>query len=337
MAGMVNRQVRLRSRPLDIPQASDFAIVSEPVPPLAEGEVLVRNRFLSVEPAMRGWVSAVGNYAQPVAIDAVMRAFAVGEVIASRHPDHHEGDRVHGAFGWQEFAVVEPDRITATLPDDGLPLSLHLGVLGLTGMTAYFALLDIGRPQAGETVVVSTAAGSVGSCVGQIAKRAGCHTVGIAGGAEKTRQCRDRFGYDAAIDYKAEDVGAALSRAAPDGVDVYFDNTAGPISDAVLPLLAVHARVIVCGTAAISSWAPWPSGPRVERHLLVKRALMQGFLFFDIQHRAAEARAALTAWVREGSLRYAEHILDGIEQAPGAIAMLYRGENTGKLLVRLPG
>ncbi len=330
-----NRQVRLASRPEAIPQARHFEIVESPIPEAPEGGLLVRNRFLSVEPAMRGWVSAIANYAKPVGIGEVMRAFAAGEVLASHHPDYAKGDLVSGLFGWQDYAPVMPASITRKLREPDLPLSASLGVLGLNGVTAYFGLLEVGQPQAAETVVVSTAAGAVGSCVGQIARIKGCRTVGIAGGAEKVRQCLEEFGFDAAIDYRAGGLDAALAAAAPGGVHIYFDNTSGPISDAVLRHLAERARVVVCGTASVASWEPWPSGPRPERHLLVKRARMEGFLAFDYAHRTEEAVAQLAAWVRAGKLRSREHILDGIEQAPGAIAMLYRGENTGKLLVRL--
>ena len=334
MAQLINRQVRLKARPAGIPQAEHFELVDEPVRELGDGEVLVRNRYLSVEPAMRGWVSAARNYWKPVGLGEVMRAFAVGDVVASRSLKFQIGDSVHGTLGWQDYAIVASTGLTK-LPDDGLPISAHLGVLGVTGMTAYFGLLDIGQPRADDVVVVSTAAGSVGSCVGQIAKLRGCRTIGIAGGADKVRQCLELFGYDAAIDYKSEDVDAALSKLAPDGVNIYFDNTSGPISEATLPHLAARARVVVCGTAAISSWDPWPVGKLVERHLLVKRARMEGFLYFDYAHRAGEARAALADWVRAGEIRYEEHILEGIEQAPDSVAMLYRGENRGKLLIHL--
>jgi hypothetical protein len=208
-----------------------------------------------------------------------------------------------------------------------LPISTSLGVLGLNGLTAYFALLEIGQPKAGETVVVSTAAGAVGSCAGQIAKIKGCRTVGIAGGPDKVRVCREEFRYDSAVDYRADDFESALDAACPEGVDVYFDNTAGPISDAVMRRLAVGARVVICGTASIASWDPPPQGPRVERQLLVKRARMQGFLIFDHVQRSPEALRDLESWVRDGQIRYREDILDGIEQAPDSIAGLYRGEN----------
>ena len=331
----LNRQVRLKTRPSGIPQAEHFEIVEEPVPELVDGEVLVRNLFLSVEPAMRGWVSLVANYADPVAIGAVMRSLAAGRVVASRDAGFQVGDLVTGWLGWQDYACVKPQAIQGKLVKSDLPISTSLGVLGLNGLTAYFGLLDIGRPMPGQTVVVSTAAGSVGSCVGQIAKIKGCRAVGIAGGSTKTALCRDAFGFDAAIDYKADDLDQALAAACPNGVDVYFDNTAGSISDTVLKHLAVGARVIICGTASIASWEPAPHGPRVERHLLVKRASMQGLLVMDHKARYPSALDELTGWVREGRIRYRDDILDGIEQAPGAIAGLYRGENLGKRLIRL--
>jgi len=335
MAPPLNRQVRLKARPDSIPQAEHFELATAPVPDLQDGEILVRNDFLSVDPAMRGWVSAVANYSTPVGIGAVMRSFAAGAVIASRHAGYAVGDRVMGMLGWQEYAVSDGSQITRKVRETDLPLSTSLGVLGLNGVTAYFALLDVGEPRPGDTVVVSTAAGAVGATVGQIAKLAGCRTVGIAGGATKVALCRDEFGFDAAVDYKAGNLDAALADACPRGIDVYFDNTAGPISDAVLRHLAVGARVVICGTASVASWDPPPTGPRVERHLLVKRARMQGFIVFDYQHRYEEAVGRLADWVRAGKLRYREDILDGIEHAPGAIAGLYRGENLGKRLIRL--
>jgi NADPH-dependent curcumin reductase CurA len=330
-----NLQVILKSRPTDIPQADHFEIIESDVPDLRDGQMLVHNIYLSVEPAMRGWVSNVANYSEPVRIGEVMRSFAAGEVLQSAHPDFRPGDKVMGMFGWQEFAAVGPAAVTRKIREDDLPLSLSLGVTGINGITAYFGLLDVGLPRPGDTVVVSTAAGAVGSAVGQIAKISGCRTVGIAGGPAKVAQCRELFGYDAAIDYKSDDIDSALVAACPNGVNLYFDNTGGPISDEVLRHLAVGARVVICGTASVSSWNPWPSGPRAERHLLVKRARMQGFVIFDYAHRFEEAIARLAQWLREGRLRYSEDILQGIEQAPGAIASLYRGENTGKRLIRI--
>jgi NADPH-dependent curcumin reductase CurA len=295
----------------------------------------VRNVYLSVEPAMRGWVSAVANYSQPVAVGAVMRSFAVGRVEWSRHPDFQSGEYVTGMFGWQDYAAVDSTAIQRKVAATDLPISTSLGILGLNGLTAYIALLDIGQPQAGETAVVSTAAGAVGSCVGQIAKIHGCRTIGITGGPAKLRMCREEFGYDAAVDYKTSNFEAALDDACTGGVDIYFDNTAGRISDAVMRRLNVGARVVVCGTASVASWDRTPEGPRVERLLLTKRARMQGFLVFDHADRFAAALADLEAWVRAGRIRYREDVLDGIEHAPGSIAGLYRGENLGKRLIRI--
>lgn len=332
---LLNRQVRLKLRPNGIPQAEHFEIATARLPELAERQILVRNEFLSVEPAMRGWVSAVANYSKPVGIGEVMRSFAAGTVIASRNPSFAEGDQVMGMFGWQDYAAVDGAAVTRKVKEAGLPLSLSLGILGLNGVTAYFGLLDVGQPRPGDTVVVSTAAGAVGSAVGQIAKLMGCCTVGVAGGAIKCKICSEEFGYDAAVDYKAGNLSAALAAVCPRGADVYFDNTSGAISDAVLPLLAPGARVVICGTASVATWDPPPMGPRVERHLLVKRARMNGFLVFDYQHRYEEAVGRLAAWVRDGSIRYREDIVDGIEHCPDAIAELYRGENFGKRLIRL--
>ena len=331
-----NRQVLLTSRPAGIPQAENFALAEAPIPALAEGQFLVRNHYLGVEPAMRGWVSAVANYSEPVPVGGVMRSFAAGEVVESRHPDFKPGDRVTGEFGWQDYAVFDGAEVRLVRERD-LPLSLFLGVLGLNGITAYFGLLEAGAPKAGETVVVSTAAGAVGSCVGQIAKLKGCRTIGIAGGLVKTKLCTGEFGYDAGLDYKAPDFMQNLAQALNGGVDVYFDNTAGAISDAVRAHLNVGARMVVCGTASIASWDPWPAGPRVERALLVKRARMQGFLVLDYIDRYGEAIAQLADWVRAGKIRYREDILPGLESAPDAIAGLYRGENLGRRLIGLVG
>jgi NADPH-dependent curcumin reductase len=335
MTSQINRQVRLKARPDGIPQADHFEIVAAALPEIADRQFLVRNEYLSVEPAMRGWVAAAANYSTPVGIGEVMRAFSAGRVVASRHPDYREGDAVMGMLGWQEYAISDGSSITRKVKEDDLPLSLSLGILGLNGLTAYFGLLDIGQPRPADTVVVSTAAGAVGSTVGQIARLMGCRTVGLTGGPVKCRLCRDEFGYDEVIDYKSGGLADALAHACPHGIDVYFDNTAGAISDAVLPQLAVGARVVICGTASVASWDPPPTGPRVERHLLVKRARMSGLLVLDYQHRYEDAIARLAGWVREGRLRYREDIVEGIECCPGSIAQLYRGENLGKRLIRL--
>ncbi|MCW5691923.1 MAG: NADP-dependent oxidoreductase [Pseudolabrys sp.] len=331
----MNKQVLLTSRPSGIPQAENFALAETAIPEPGDKQFLVRNEFLSVEPAMRGWVSAVANYSTPVGIGEVMRSFTAGTVIKSRHPGFAEGDKVMGMLGWQDYAVSDGSNITRKVKETDLPLSLSLGVLGLNGVTAYFGLIDLGSPKPGDTVVVSTAAGSVGSAVGQIAKLMGCRTVGITGGAAKVKLCTNAFGYDAAIDYKSGDLDAALKAACPRGVDVYFDNTAGVISDTVIRQIAIGARIVICGTASIASWDPPPMGPRVERHILTRRARMSGLLIFDYAHRYEEAVGRLAQWIRDGQLNYREDIVDGIEHAPGAIAELYRGENLGKRLIRL--
>ncbi len=335
MNAPVNRQVLLVQRPAGIPQACDFKIIESPVPMPASGQVRIRNHFLSVEPAMRGWVSAVANYSEPVPLGGVMRSFTAGVIDASDHPDYPVGLAVTGLFGWQDYAVADVSAIEQVIEARDLPISSALGVLGINGVTAHYGLLEIGQPQAGQTVVVSTAAGAVGSCVGQIAKIKGCRTVAIAGGARKMRQCLEEFGYDAAVDYKSSDFVSEIAAACSGGVDIYFDNTSGVISDEVMKHLNVGARIAICGTASVSNWNPAPQGPRVERHLLVKRARMQGFVIFDHADYYPQARHELGSWIRAGQLRYAEDILDGIEAAPDAIAGLYRGENMGKRLIRL--
>lgn len=335
MNDSLQRAVILTSRPEGIPQASHFSLINKPMPALAEGQVLVRNRYLSVEPAMRGWVNAAANYSTPVGIGEVMRSFAAGHIVESRHPDWAAGTAVTGLFGWQEYAAVDPSAIDSRVEHTDIPLSASLGVLGINGITAHYGLLKIGEPHTGNTVLVSTGAGAVGSVVGQIAKQYGCKTIAITGGETKRALCVERFGYDHAVDYKREDFAAELSRACAGGIDIYFDNTSGTISDAVLPYLNVGARVIICGTASIASWDPPPMGPRVERHLLVKRARMQGFVILDHKDHYARARDDLARWVREGSIQYEEDILEGIEQAPDAIAGLYRGDNLGKRLIRV--
>jgi len=335
MTASQNRQVWLRERPNGIPQAEDFGIRSTDIPKIAEGQFLIRNEFLSADPAMRGWIADKSNYWPRIEVGDTMRAFSAGTVMESMHGDYRVGDKVMGIFGWQDYAAVDGSSVQRRITETELPVSTALGVLGLNGLTAYFALLELGQPKANETIVVSTAAGAVGSCVGQIAKIKGCRTIGIAGGPEKVELCRGEFGYDVAIDYRAGDLDARIADACPNGIDVYFDNTAGEISDSVLKNLAVGARVVICGFASIASWNPAPLGPRVERHLLVKRARMQGFLIFDYVDRYPEGLRALTEWVKAGLIHYREDILEGIEQAPGSIAGLYRGENLGKRLIRI--
>lgn len=331
----INRQVLLAARPAGIPGPEHFRMDEAPTPAPGDGEMLIRNHFVSVDPAMRGWVSAVANYAEPVGIGAVMRSIAVGEVVESNHPAHPVGTYLCGLFGWQDFHVSDGSDVWFHHDREQAPLTTALGILGINGITAYHGLLDIGAPREGNTVVVSTAAGAVGSAVGQIAKIKGCRTVGITSGTEKMDLCREVYGYDAALSYRDDDLAGRLAAACPDGIDVYFDNTAGAISDTVLAQLAPKARVVICGTASVASWDPWPMGPRVERQILVKRARMQGFLLFDYQDRFQEARDQLAAWLAENKLTYREEILDGLHHAPGAIERLYQGANLGKLIIKL--
>lgn len=331
----MNLQVILTSRPAGIARAENFAIVEAPLSPLAAGEIRIANRFLSVEPAMRGWIADTGNYADPVPLGGVMKALAVGEIVESADPTWPVGQIVTGWFGWQQFATITHAAILRRVRETDLPASLALGVLGINGVTAMLGLTLVGEPKAGDTVLVSTAAGAVGSAVDQIARLFGCRTIGIAGGPHKVMQCRETFGYDDALDYKAAGLNEAIAAACPNGVDVYFDNTAGAISDAVYAHLTVGARIVVCGTASVAQWDPWPSGPRVERRLLVKRARMQGFVVFDHMERWETAITTLAGWVREGKLLYFEDILDGLESCPDALAGLYRGENNGKRIIRL--
>lgn len=335
MSARTYRQVVLKSRPVGIPQAEHFEIRSANLPALEPGQFLVRNEFLSVDPAMRGWVNAVANYSKPVGIGEVMRSFAAGTVVESRHPDFPEGTHVMGMLGWQEYTISNGRNIRRKVKETDLPLSLSLGVLGLNGITAYFGLMAVAEARPGDTVVVSTAAGAVGSVVGQLAKSLGCRAVGIAGGETKRRICLEEFGYDAAIDYRQPDLDGALRAACPDGVDVYFDNTSGAISDTVIQHINRYARIALCGTASISSWDPWPQGPRIDRHLLVKCARMAGFLASNFDDRVEEAIDHLAPMVRNGTMRYREEILDGLESAPGSIADLYEGKNLGKRLIRL--
>lgn len=334
----VNTQIILKSRPVGIPQVEHFEKRESAIPDPGDGQFLVRNRYISIDPAMRGWANVAKNYSEPVALGSVMRAVAAGEVIASHHPDFHVGDHVVGTFGLEEYSVDTGARVRFKIPElegKDVPLSTFLSVLGSTGITAYCGLMFIGAPQPGDCVVVSTAAGAVGSVVGQLAKLHGCRTVGLTGSDEKVSICLEEFGYDAAINYKTADLDDALSKACPDGVNVYFDNTAGPISDAVYSHLAIGARSIICGTASIAVWSPPPDGPRIERTLLVTRARFQGLYTIDYKDRWPEVQSDLCRWYLDGKLNHRVEVLEGLDRAPGAIQRLYTGANLGKLMVKL--
>lgn len=328
----VNRRVLLARRPQGIPQAEDFAFDEAPVPVVAPDEFLVRNIFLSADPAQRGWASAEANYSQPVPLGGPMRALAVGVVVRSRTPSVREGEFLYGWFGWQDYAAATPAAIVqrATF---AIALSAYASLLGINGLTAYLALTELGRPVAGDTVLVSTAAGAVGSFVGQIARNLGCRPLGLTGEDDKVEACRTRYGYEKAWNYKTSDWAAALSTAAPGGPNVYFDNVGGTILDTALRHMAVASRIVQCGTASIASWNPLPTGPRNEREIMTRRLVWSGFVVFDHVHRFEAANAALVAWHRAGEIVYDEDIADGIEHAPGAIKALYSGENRGKKLI----
>jgi NADPH-dependent curcumin reductase len=331
---LVNHQFRLAARPVGLPKPGDWQYTEEPIPEPGDGEVLVKIRYIGLEPAMRGWMNEGRSYIPPVQIGDVMRGFAAGEVIASNHPNIVAGDHVSGLLGVQEYAVANGDGVFKL--DTGLaPLETYLGTLGMPGMTAYFGLIDIGRPAEGETVVVSGAGGAVGGAVGQIAKIKGCRVVGIAGGSEKCSYVQE-LGFDATIDYKSDDVMKALGEQCPKGIDVYFDNVGGEILDAALAHLARHARVVICGAISQYNVNGAMRGPANYMSLLVNHASMTGFVFSDYLDRLPEAAQALGGWVASGELSSREDIAEGgIEKFPDTLLRLFSGENTGKLVLEV--
>lgn len=335
MAAQQNRMYKLVARPVGMVKASDFEFATGPVPSPGPGEALVQVHYISLDPAMRGWMSEGRSYIRPVELGEVMRATGVGRVVASNDPGLAAGDTVTGLVGVQEYAALPAKNLLKVDPRLA-PLPRYLGVLGATGLTAYFGLLDVGQPQPGDTVVVSAAAGAVGSVVGQIAKIKGCRAVGIAGGAKKCRAVVEEFGFDGAIDYKAEDVRKKLREHCPNGINVYFDNVGGAILEAALANLARKARIVLCG--AISQYNATPeqlTGPRNYMALLVNRARMEGFVVFDYAARYGEAIRDMAGWLKEGRLKAREDIVEGIEQFPDALLKLFRGENLGKLVLKV--
>jgi NADPH-dependent curcumin reductase len=330
-----NRQVRLAARPSGLPEDSDWEHREQPMPEPGPGEFVVEISHLSLDPAMRGWMNAGASYIDPVEVGDVMRAGAVGTVSASEHPAFAVGDDVYGAFGVQEHALSDGKGVIKIDPSLA-PAPTYLGTLGLTGLTAYFGLLDVAKVKEGDTVVVSGAAGAVGSVAGQIAKIMGARVVGIAGGQEKCRWLVDELGFDAAIDYKNEDVRRSLREHAPGGVDVYFDNVGGEILDIVLTRLARHARIVICGAVSQYNATEAVHGPSNYLSLLVFRATMTGMVVFDYADRFGEAMSAIAGWMREGRIVSREHIVDGGVQAfPQALLKLFAGENIGKLVLRV--
>jgi NADPH-dependent curcumin reductase len=331
----INRQVRLAARPVGLPKRSDWNYTEEAIAEPKEGELLVKVSHISLDPAMRGWMNEGKSYIRPVEIGEVMRAGAAGDVVASKHPGFKAGDRVAGTFGVQQFAISDGKGVRKV--DTRLvPLATYLGALGMPGMTAYFGLLDVGKPKEGDTVVVSGAAGAVGSVVGQIAKIKGCRAIGIAGGADKCRMLTGELGFDAAIDYKGEDVKAALKQHCPKGIDVYFDNVGGEILDAALTRLALRARIVLCGAISQYNSTSGVKGPANYLSLLVNRASMTGMVVFDYADRYAEAGREMAQWMAQGKLKSKEDVVGGgIDAFPDVLLKLFRGENTGKLVLAL--
>ncbi len=332
----LNHSFVLAARPTGLPTADCWQYVESEVPAPSDGEVLVKVLFISLDPAMRGWMREGRSYVPPVKVGEVMRAVAVGEVVESNYPSLAPGDHVNGLLGVQQYAVVNGAALIKV--DQALaPLPVWLSALGMPGMTAYFGLLDIGHPAAGETVVISAAAGAVGQVVGQIAKIRGARAIGIAGGPEKCSYVVDELGFDAAIDYKAEDVRIGLRTHCPEGIDVYFDNVGGEILDAALAALALHARVIICGAVSQYNATGAMTGPANYMSLLVNRASMTGFVIVDYGDRYAEAARELAGWRAAGKLKSREHVVRGLETFPETLLMLFTGENRGKLVLAVDG
>jgi NADPH-dependent curcumin reductase len=331
-----NRQWVLAARPVGRVTEECFAWRESAPPVPAAGEALVRTLYLSLDPAMRGWLEDRPSYLPPVQIGEVMRGGAVAQVVESHAPELAPGDLVRGTFGWQDYAIARPGRSLGLqkLPT-GVDPELALGVLGLTGLSGYFGMLDIGRPQPGETVVVSGAAGATGSIAAQIARIQGAHVIGIAGGTEKCDWLVHHARLDAAIDYKRGPVDAALRELCPRGIDVYFDNVGGPILEAVLGQLAERARIVLCGGISSYNATEPPPGPRNLMNLVLKRARMEGFLVMDHAARFAEATAQISAWLDAGELAHEVDIQEGLENAPKALLRLFEGRNTGKQLLRV--
>ncbi|HAF93170.1 MULTISPECIES: NADP-dependent oxidoreductase [Stutzerimonas] len=329
-----NQQYLLATRPVGAPTRDTFELVETDLREPGPGEVLVKVKYLSIDPAMRGWMNDAKSYIPPVGIGEVMRALGVGEVVASQHPGFAVGDHVNGALGVQRYFLGEPKGFYKVDPQQA-PLPRYLSALGMTGMTAYFALLAVGQPKAGETVVLSGAAGAVGSVAGQIAKLKGCRVIGIAGGADKCRFLIDELGFDGAIDYKHEDVAAGLKRECPKGVDVYFDNVGGDILDAVLGRISVGARVVICGAISQYNNKEAIKGPSNYLSLLVNRARMEGMVVTDYVQRYPEALREMAGWLASGQLKSREDIVEGLETFPDTLMKLFTGENFGKLILKV--
>jgi NADPH-dependent curcumin reductase CurA len=334
MTSLQNRQFKLIARPVGMAKRSDFEFTTIPAAEPGAGEVLVKVLYISLDPAMRGWMNEGKSYVPPVKLGEVMRAGGVGRVVASNDQSLAVGDHVVGITGVQDYAVAKAGAMTRVDPKLA-PLPRYLGALGMPGMTAYFGLLDICDPKPGETVVVSGAAGAVGALVGQIAKIKGCHVVGIAGGPDKIRYLTDELKFDAAIDYKNQNVSEQLKLHCPKGVNVYFDNVGGEILEAVLAQLAMKARISLCGAISQYNNIEGIKGPRNYLSLLINRSRMEGFIVFDYAARYSEGARAMAGWLAEGKLKAREDIVDGLETFPETLLKLFHGENFGKLVIKL--
>lgn len=334
MAGMENKQFVLVSRPAGMPSTENFKLVDAEVPQPKDGELLVRTLFLSVDPYMRARMNDRKSYVDPFAVGEAITGGAIGEVVESRAAAFKPGDIVTGMLPWQLYSVAEASGLHQIDPALA-PVTTALGVLGMPGLTAYFGLLDIGKPKEGETVVVSGAAGAVGTIVCQIAKIKGCRVAGIAGSDEKNQYLRDELGVDATVNYKTADLKQELRKACPDGVDIYFDNVGGEVSDVIMTLINHGSRTIICGQIALYNLEQPDLGPRVQPYLLVNSALMQGFIVTDYAPRFGEGVCQLAQWLQAGKLKYAENVVDGFDNTPQAFLGLFAGENLGKQLVKV--
>ncbi|MCF2949009.1 NADP-dependent oxidoreductase [Paraglaciecola aquimarina] len=331
---MLNKQVLLKSRPNGLPNENNWQFVESEVAELEANQLLVKVEYISLDPAMRGWMNEGKSYIEPVKLGEVMRAGTVGKVVKSTHKDIQVGDNVYGHCGVQEYAVVPAKSVHKVDPNIA-PLERYLGVLGMPGMTGYFGLLNTGKPEAGETLVVSGAAGAVGSVVGQIAKLKGCRVVGIAGGPEKCDYLVHELGFDAAIDYKNQDVKSALKQACPKGIDIYFDNVGGEILDTVLTQIRMKARIVICGAISQYNNTTPVKGPANYLSLLVNRAKMEGIVVFDNAASYPQAAMEMAGWISQGKLKAKEHVVEGLENFPNALLMLFNGENKGKLVLKI--
>jgi NADPH-dependent curcumin reductase CurA len=333
----INRQWLLASRPSGMVSEANFDYVETPIPEIQAGEVLVRNLYLSFDPTQRGWMTDRESYLPPVEIGAPMRAGSVGQVMSSQHPDYAVGQLVQTTGCWQDYVVAAPGRgpMGLTILPENVSPEMMLSVFGITGLTAYFGLLDIGDPKPGETVLVSGAAGATGSVVGQIAKIKGCRVVGIAGGAKKCAWLKEEGGFDDVIDYKSEDVGEAIQRTCPDRVDVFFDNVGGAILEAALDHIALHSRIVMCGAISGYNSDSAVPGPKNLMNIISRRTKMQGFIILDYIDQAPSAIAQLGEWIAKGQMRFEVDVQTGFENIPATLKRLFTGENMGKQLLKI--